>query len=65
MNKEEFEKIIENKVKQRKSRADHNRALSSMEKARERESAENYVPRLSIGRQLWNKKIIIEKDDNS
>ena len=32
MNKEEFEKIIENKVKQRKSRADHNRALSSMEK---------------------------------
>tara|TARA_R110000796_G_scaffold252285_1_gene385917 strand:- start:345 stop:542 length:198 start_codon:yes stop_codon:yes gene_type:complete len=65
MNKEQLKKIIASKAEQRQLRAEHNKTLSSMEKTREREFAENYVPRLSIARQLWNKQIIIEKDDNS
>lgn len=65
MNKELLKKIIASKAEHRQLRSEHNKMLSSTEKARERQYVENHVPRLSIARQLWNNKIIIEKDDNS
>ena len=65
MNKELLKKIIAIKAEHRQLRSEHNKMLSSTEKARERQYVENHVPRLSIARQLWNNKIIIEKDDDS
>lgn len=65
MDKKQLQKIIASKAEQRSIKAKHNKRLSSSEKSKERQYAENYVPRLSIARQLWNKKIVIEKDDNS